>query len=317
VAVAPENRPTAAKYEDGVAGTCTNSKGEELSAVYKYNLEGSMTVTEDSEYLSACQDACDAIAACTGYTMWNTDSCFLNGQCLSNCDTATAESVVAVVKGLPWTYSYDSGRIVNSSTKGWTCHKKIGADTDAPCKAVTTAAACVVPKAAFTEKARGCATDNNCFDGKTLNNNTGFDTFAEAWAACGDAANAGCAHIIHTPNNFDNTPRGKMLARQYFLRKDTDPIRDNLPNGGMPFVACKGTKAKGAKAPSGEQAAAINRMAAQLETVVQEIADMKADVKDIKTGMEKFDAKWDTFLNAAGCPRTKTRFRFRRAGLGP
>ena len=107
----------------------------------------------------------------------------------------------------------------------------------------TAGPACVVPKAAFTEKARGCATENNCFDGKTLNNNTGFDTFAEAWAACGDAANAGCAHIIHTPNNFDNTPRGKMLARQYFLRKDTDPIRDNLPNGGMPFVACKGIRA--------------------------------------------------------------------------
>ena len=110
-----------------------------------------------------------------------------------------------------------------------------------PTAAATTAGpACVVPKAAFTEKARGCATENECFDGKTLNNNTGFDTFAEAWAACGDAANAGCAHIIHTPGNFDNTPRGKMLNRQYFLRKDTDPIRDNLPNGGMPFVACKG-----------------------------------------------------------------------------
>jgi len=91
-----------------------------------------------------------------------------------------------------------------------------------------------------------------------------------------------------------------------------------IPAGCMPCVAvAKALCSAGPTPPSGEQAAAINRMAAQLETVVQEIADMKADVKDIKTGMENFDAKWDTFLNAAGCPRTKTRFRFRRAGLGP
>ena len=91
-----------------------------------------------------------------------------------------------------------------------------------------------------------------------------------------------------------------------------------IPAGCMPCVAvAKALCSAGPTPPSGEQAAAIDRMAAQLETVVQEIADMKADVKDIKTGMENFDAKWDTFLNAAGCPRTKTRFRFRRAGLGP
>jgi len=56
---------------------------------------------------------------------------------------------------------------------------------------------------------------------------------------------------------------------------------------------------------------------AALTAKVDSIQADVADIADIKTGMKNLNAKWDTFLNASGCPRTKTRFRYRRAGLGP
>ena len=65
------------------------------------------------------------------------------------------------------------------------------------------------------------------------------------------------------------------------------------------------------------QLAALTAKVDSIQADIADIADIKADVKDIKTGMKNLDAKWDTFLNAAGCPRTKRRFRYRRAGLGP
>ena len=56
-------------------------------------------------------------------------------------------------------------------------------------------------------------------------------------------------------------------------------------------------------------------LTAKVDSIQADVGGIQADVGDIKTNITGLNAKWDTFMDAAGCPRTKTRFR--RVGLGP
>eukprot|EP00928_Gymnodinium_smaydae_P037679 TRINITY_DN26116_c0_g1_i1.p1 TRINITY_DN26116_c0_g1~~TRINITY_DN26116_c0_g1_i1.p1 ORF type:complete len:303 (+),score=88.53 TRINITY_DN26116_c0_g1_i1:104-910(+) len=86
------------------------------------------------------------------------------------------------------------------------------------------AASCPAPEESFDMNGKDCPEEGEC-----LNDNKPYDTFKEAWKQCGEVD--GCGIVM------------KNTDGKYYLRREEDPDKEDMPNAGMAYE-CKATEGK-------------------------------------------------------------------------